>query len=119
MDHSWQFVFSSSCREAEVESVRRISVRPEYDASKNAIPFVASIGRGLSIFMLLFERQGVPFLRLRIVPPSVVEERSRILYQLHVLVSVCTHLHGRKNECRLTHIQMQMTSKPLLVDCSH
>jgi len=82
------FLSSHLCRKAEVKPIRRISINSQQDPLRNTVPLVTSISRSLPILMLLLGSHSVPFLRLRAVSPSVVEECARVLYQLHVIVSI-------------------------------
>lgn len=46
------------------------------------MPLVTSVSRSLPILMLLLRSHRIPLLRLRVVSPSVVEERAWVLDQL-------------------------------------
>lgn len=87
---SWEMMITPSlCCKAEVKSGRNVSNSLHLDVVREIIPLVTGVGSGLSILMLLLGRHGVPLLRLRVVPPSVVEKCTRVLYQLHISVSIC------------------------------
>lgn len=92
---------SSSCREPEVKSVRLVSIHVRRKYVENTSPLVSSVSGSLSILMLLFGGHSIPFLRLRVVSPSVVEECARVLYQLHIFVSVFHVVWARSMEVYL------------------
>ena len=58
------------------------------DSAGGILPLVTSVSRGLPILMLLLGGHSVPLLRFGAVSPFVVEECTRVLYQLRCLVSI-------------------------------